>query len=416
MDVKRSGLRAFRYLIFLTFATLLASCSDSGSSDEVACANETDCPVGQRCVSGICQPEIFCTTSVDCDGGYYCQEYTCVPAVACADDRSCPEGFVCTGGYCLPDLDNPLRCQSDEDCGSGKRCDASGTCVEADGDAEGDSVTDGDLGADDDPVVDGDKPSDGDADADKPADGDLPGDGDFTGDEDIPTDGDSDRDHSVDGDLEAEIDRDGDRFEAELDDERSGDDELELSESAESESVEDGDIELETEMEIDEETDTTVDGDFEPDSDVIEAEEEAIICEMQGCNSGSESRAGCEHARTIGRRDAAFNEFGYSVPYGDLCGESNHFDGVAGQNCSGAGPDHAYRLFIASGEKPPTFIWTRIMNATARTICTLPSRFGAAAIAWKPLAPYHCYAKTTSTIGRIRRISKHLLMAGSCLS
>ncbi len=368
MDVKLPGFRVFGYLVYLLALTLLIGCSDSNSSDEIACADDTDCSVGQQCIQGICQTEAFCTTNVDCDGGFYCKEYSCVPADPCAEDQSCPDGFVCTGGYCMPDQDNPQLCQSDEDCGSGKRCDENGSCVDAnsDGDAEADAATDGDLGGDDDLTVDGDKPSDGDSDGDSDndmpidgdeetdstIDGDLPVDGDFTGDEDIATDGDTESDLPVDGDLEIEIAPDGDAYEVDQDDEIPGDGDLELSELAESESIEDGDLEVETEneIEIDIEADMPADGDEEADSDQIEAEEEALFCDVQGCTSGSESRAGCAHARTIGRRDAAFNEYGYSVPYGDLCGESNHFDGIPGQTCSGAGPDHAYRLFMRQGE------------------------------------------------------------------
>ncbi|MBN1771592.1 MAG: hypothetical protein JXB32_10040 [Deltaproteobacteria bacterium] len=71
------------------------------------------------------------------------------------------------------------------------------------------------------------------------------------------------------------------------------------------------------------------------------------ICPIQGCTTGSESRDRCSGARTIGRTSAA-SSGGYRIS-DRTCYAYNRFDGS--DSCWDAGADHAYKVFLRTGER-----------------------------------------------------------------
>lgn len=106
------------------------------------CSTDSDCPVCQICVGGVCQPRI-------CPDGYICINDNCVevcncdePACSrtaacirynsttcicqecsgsCADDIPCREGCICVNNNCVPNVCNS-PCATGADCGIGCGC------------------------------------------------------------------------------------------------------------------------------------------------------------------------------------------------------------------------------------------------------------------------------------------------------
>ena len=102
------------------------------------CADDCDCPMGERCLSNDAPggPTTVCATSCevdrDCQGGSCLAagsgpSWSCVATpTECDDGRPCRTGWSCAAGACLPDftLAPTTRgpCVSDADCMAGLRC------------------------------------------------------------------------------------------------------------------------------------------------------------------------------------------------------------------------------------------------------------------------------------------------------
>lgn len=247
--------------------------------------------------------------------------------VACLTETDCPVGEICSEGLCVPGISDTSdgdvfsgECRRDIECQPGYYCEEN-FCVPMS--VDGDDPTDGDE-PDGDAIViiDGDK-TDGDETAD--------------GDDIIVVDGDlPDGDGLVDGDLADGDDIDGDADDGEFPDGDGTD-----IDSPDADLI-DGDV---------------VDGDA-PDGDIADGDEadgdaleEEGTCELMGCYTGSQSRAGCGEARLIGRQDAA-DAGAYNITYQQTCGAGNYFDGAPVNSCegSGGGADHSYRIFMLAGE------------------------------------------------------------------
>lgn len=105
----------------------LAGCErDTGeAADEAACADSSQCEVGEGCVDGACVVA-ECFSSADCALGTICYEdiYTCVDG--CEADIDCFAGQSCSeAGTCEED---PETCTSSViDCGIGEACEQ-GSC------------------------------------------------------------------------------------------------------------------------------------------------------------------------------------------------------------------------------------------------------------------------------------------------
>jgi len=98
-------------------------CQPGGS---IECDTDDECPAGYSCESGYCRPDGVlpetCDTSEDCPPGYFCENGKCYPCdegnqlpecqnsgTGCTTDADCPPGFVCQNGVCIPD--NPVGVQ-----------------------------------------------------------------------------------------------------------------------------------------------------------------------------------------------------------------------------------------------------------------------------------------------------------------
>lgn len=240
----------------------------------------------------------------------------------CLLDTDCPVGEICSDGTCVPGIADIVdgdvftgECRRDLDCTPAYYCEDE-FCVPKPVTSDGDDPTDGDD------LIDGDK-----------ADGDITGDGDQPDGDEIRTDGDAADGDAIDGDAidpdGDDVQSDGDQIDGDLADGDLPDGDLPDGDSS------DGD-----ELDGDE-----PDGDEPVDGDVPS-------CSVQGCDSGSESRAGCGNARTIGRLEASYG-LGYSTSFADTCNAGNHFNGAPVGGCAGQGQgnDHVYRIFLLNGEE-----------------------------------------------------------------
>ncbi len=114
------------------------SASDAGASDasadaSPACAADRDCPAGQACRAGACVSSSGCPAgTVPCAG--VCADLTSDARNCGACGSTCAAGQRCNAGLCAgstPDAgasDGALSCAADRDCPSGQRC-AAGVCV-----------------------------------------------------------------------------------------------------------------------------------------------------------------------------------------------------------------------------------------------------------------------------------------------
>lgn len=88
----------------------------------VTCLVDGDCPTGDACVAGTCEPAPTCTTDNTCGVGEWCDgRGTCIdpPAGACRTVADCAAGQVCVGGACQDVADT---CQFNRECGAGTVC------------------------------------------------------------------------------------------------------------------------------------------------------------------------------------------------------------------------------------------------------------------------------------------------------
>lgn len=97
------------------------TCTSAGACEETVCL-EVECPAGERCVGGACQP--VCE-GVTCPSGQACRAGRCVDA---CEGVICDEGCtVCDAGECVGrcDLEGSIGCDE------GEVCRADGLCVSA---------------------------------------------------------------------------------------------------------------------------------------------------------------------------------------------------------------------------------------------------------------------------------------------
>lgn len=108
----------------------------------VACAQDTDCPVDQRCIAGECRSDAECVTAEDCPTANPCAPAVCnaglcdVEALDCNDNNPCTNDS-CENGECAH---TPIDCDDDnpctmDDCINGvcintPLCDESEICIE----------------------------------------------------------------------------------------------------------------------------------------------------------------------------------------------------------------------------------------------------------------------------------------------
>lgn len=79
----------------------------SGGAPPSECTVDSDCPVGYKCINGVCVQE--------------------APPGVCVTDDDCPPGYKCVNGECVSE--EPWECVSDDDCEPGYHC-VDGKCVE----------------------------------------------------------------------------------------------------------------------------------------------------------------------------------------------------------------------------------------------------------------------------------------------
>ncbi len=115
---------------------LLMSCTDTPSHDR--CNTDLDCPDPyELCISGECKTvEPECKSDGDCPVGERCLNGVCVAEDygngGCTGDQDCPSEHVCKveSGVCIPDPTADGQCINDDDCGEPTPlCDGS-LCVE----------------------------------------------------------------------------------------------------------------------------------------------------------------------------------------------------------------------------------------------------------------------------------------------
>ncbi len=86
------------------------------------CRASTDCPKGQQCNKGRCDPiPGYCEDNSQCGEGEACIDNRCGP---CSADGQCGTGSRCSGGKCL----QPGQCETDADCPENHEC-QNGSCV-----------------------------------------------------------------------------------------------------------------------------------------------------------------------------------------------------------------------------------------------------------------------------------------------
>ena len=103
---------SFSLIALSLSAWLFSACDDdtTGSSSSAKCGYNTDCPVPEQCIEGVCRLE--CRISSDCESGARCFEGVCYlrPAVCRADDECAPFQEVCDPqvGICVsPNMITP---------------------------------------------------------------------------------------------------------------------------------------------------------------------------------------------------------------------------------------------------------------------------------------------------------------------
>ena len=86
------------------------------------CRDTKDCPAGQMCNKGRCDPiPGYCESSAQCPAGQACVNNRCGP---CSSDAECGGQARCVNGKCL----QPGQCATDEDCPENHEC-QNGSCV-----------------------------------------------------------------------------------------------------------------------------------------------------------------------------------------------------------------------------------------------------------------------------------------------
>lgn len=105
----------------------LAGCGNDPGGTGTPCTLPTDCPDGETCIAGACEPVQPCSGPADCETGQICSTTgVCIPQGACLGDADCIGADYCSAnGTCIPDG----TCALDDDCLPGMECDATHTCV-----------------------------------------------------------------------------------------------------------------------------------------------------------------------------------------------------------------------------------------------------------------------------------------------
>jgi peptidoglycan-associated lipoprotein len=86
------------------------------------CRKADDCPIGNECQSGKCQPIAgYCRSKSDCPADKECVANRCR---TCAADKECPSGQRCVKGSCT----SKKPCKSENDCAQNEDC-VDGFCV-----------------------------------------------------------------------------------------------------------------------------------------------------------------------------------------------------------------------------------------------------------------------------------------------
>lgn len=82
----------------------LGACDDDTTASPTRCGYNTDCPVPEQCIEGVCRLE--CRVSTDCESGARCFEGVCYvrPTLCRADEECAPFQEVCDlqSGICVP--------------------------------------------------------------------------------------------------------------------------------------------------------------------------------------------------------------------------------------------------------------------------------------------------------------------------
>jgi len=67
------------------------------------CSFDIDCPLGEVCNLGFCQPGgPSCMVNADCPDGYLCISMICQAGIECLSDGDCPMGELCVMNQCTP--------------------------------------------------------------------------------------------------------------------------------------------------------------------------------------------------------------------------------------------------------------------------------------------------------------------------
>ena len=120
-----AGLAALATCVCALLALLLSGCGNGG----IECEGNQNCPADAACIQNACVKRA-CITSAQCKIEQYCEQQTGQCVGGCLEDSDCPYGEACKTGTC-----EPRGCRSTElDCAAGQYCDPfTGTCFDAAG-------------------------------------------------------------------------------------------------------------------------------------------------------------------------------------------------------------------------------------------------------------------------------------------
>ena len=112
----------------------------NGGGDITTCQTDSDCPQGQDCLGGICQPVQSCQCNYDCgtrEAGLVCNRSRgrCEPGAtgdtSCNEYCDCFASETCAGGQCQQAGGDEKTCTTEEQCDSSEQC-LEGRCVPRD--------------------------------------------------------------------------------------------------------------------------------------------------------------------------------------------------------------------------------------------------------------------------------------------
>src|SRR5258708_6356280 len=87
-------------IIFVAILALIVWLIFRSNKNQPICSATISCPIGQTCVSGLCQT-VPCSSTVSCPSGQTCISGVCqttVPVPPCSATVSCPPGQTCVSG------------------------------------------------------------------------------------------------------------------------------------------------------------------------------------------------------------------------------------------------------------------------------------------------------------------------------